>query len=152
MTTPQRVRVPRLILPLILLLPLIEIAGFVWIGGFIGLWGTLFWTIMAALIGLRLLSRESVASLRRAERALRESRGPAIDVADAALAALGGILLLIPGFFSDFIGLALAVRPVRVWLAARATARFGLQRPPRTRPGTIDLDAEDYRELDDRRP
>ena len=66
----------RLVLPAILLLPLVEIAGFVWIGPLLGVWGTLLWTLMAALIGLRLLSRESVGALRRAEQALRDGAQP----------------------------------------------------------------------------
>ncbi len=141
----------RLILPAILLLPLIEIAGFVWIGGLLGVWGTLLWTLMAALIGLRLLSRESVGALRRAESALRAGRSPAVNAADAGLAALGGILLLIPGFFTDAVGLALAVRPVRVWIAARATGRFGLARAKPARPGVVELEAGEYQDVS-RRP
>ena len=125
----------RLVLPAILLLPLVEIAGFVWIGPLLGVWGTLLWTLMAALIGLRLLSRESVGALKRAEQALRTGRSPAVNVADAGLAALAGILLIIPGFITDIAGLALALRPVRLWIAARAMGRFGLARARHAKPG-----------------
>ncbi|MEM7567492.1 MAG: FxsA family protein [Pseudomonadota bacterium] len=137
----------RLILPAILLLPLVEIAGFVWIGGWLGIWGTLLWTLMAALIGLRLLSRESVGALRKAEEALRGGRSPAVNAADAALAALAGFMLLIPGFFTDAVGLALALRPVRLWIAARAAGRFGLARAKRSRPGTVELEMGEYRDV-----
>lgn len=137
----------RLILPAILLLPLVEIAGFVWIGPLLGVWGTLLWTLMAALIGLRLLSRESVGALKRADKALRSGRSPAVNVADAGLAALAGFLLLIPGFITDFAGLALALRPVRLWIAARAMGRFGLERARRAKPGVVELEVSEYQEV-----
>ena len=126
---------------------LIEIAGFVWIGPLLGVWGTLLWTLIAALIGLRLLSRESVGALRRADKALRTGRSPAVNVADAGLAALAGILLIIPGFITDFAGLALALRPVRLWIAARAMGRFGLHRARPARPGVVELETGEYRDL-----
>lgn len=141
----------RLILPFVLLFPLIEIAGFVWIGPYLGVWGTLLWTLFAAVIGLRLLSRESVAALKRAQAGLQAGRSPALSAADAGLAALAGICLLIPGFVTDAFGLMLALRPVRLWIAARATQRFGLSRATRTRPGTVELEAGEYREVP-RRP
>ena len=141
----------RLILPAILLLPLLEIAGFVWIGPLLGVWGTLLWTLMAALIGLRLLSRESVGALKRAEQALKSGRSPAVSVAEAGLAALSGFLLLIPGFITDFAGLALAIRPVRLWIAARATGRFGLARATNAKPGVVELEVSEYQDIS-RRP
>lgn len=140
-------KIGRFILPAVLLLPLVEIAGFVWIGPLLGVWGTLLWTLMAALIGLRLLSRESVGALKRAEQALRSGRSPALSVGDAGLAALAGLLLLVPGFITDFAGLALALRPVRLWIAARVTGRFGLERARRTKPGIVELETSEYHDV-----
>ena len=65
---------------------------------------------------------------------------------DAAMQALASILLILPGFASDFVGLALKSPSVRQSLARRLRARSG-----NADPRLIDLDPREWRR-DARRP
>jgi UPF0716 protein FxsA len=93
--------------------PLIEIALFVVIGGAIGLWPTLIWVVLSAVFGiltLRWVARLGPISFARDVRALSD---PASPVASRALTILAGVLLILPGFFTDAIGILLLVRPIQ---------------------------------------
>lgn len=107
----------------VLAVPIIEIALFVMIGGAIGLFGT-----FAVIIGTFFLG---TAVLRR-QAGLRVQGATAVDAAHQVLLFFAAILLIIPGFFTDMIGLLLLIRPLRGLLAGQITegmvVRFG-QRP-----------------------
>ena len=104
-----------LILPFFLLaLPAIEIAGFVVIGDRLGVSGTLLATFGTAALGLFTL-RFQVASLpARARAAFARNEPPVAEAMVELLRALGGVLLLIPGFFTDFVGLLLLIPVIRL--------------------------------------
>jgi len=84
---------------------------------------------------------------------------------DKTLTATAIALLILPGFLSDLIGLALLLPPVRSWIAARVSpkAAFSAQREEsaedtfgprhRTAPSSdiIDLPAGEWRRVDDPR-
>ena len=106
----------------IIAIPLIEIGLFVWIGGAIGVWATLVWVLLAGALGLIVL--KGVASLGPVSlsRDMTEMRDPLSPYAHRLLVAVGGGLLLIPGFLTDIIGLALLIPALRS-LALRLIAR-----------------------------
>lgn len=144
----------RVVLTLFLLLPLIEIALFVIVGGAIGLWATLAIVILAGLLGMVMLRWQGLSTLTRLRASVDGGELPARSVADAMMIGLAGVLLMIPGFFSDVVGILLLLPPVRSaiygWLRARVTvvtttthsAGFG---PRRVEDGTIDLDSDEWR-------
>lgn len=108
------------IVPLILIgLPLAEIAGFVLVGRAIGLWATLGLVILTAVAGALLLRSQGLHILRQLSAESREGRLPGETLVDAAMIVVAGILLLLPGFITDIIGLALFIPFVRrlVWSA-----------------------------------
>ena len=99
--------------------PLLEIALFVVIGGEIGLWATLAWVVLSAVLGvlvLRLTAARQAFALRGGLQGLRD---PVQMAAAGMLSFLGGVLLLLPGFFSDALGLSLLVPPVQTLLSRR---------------------------------
>jgi UPF0716 protein FxsA len=105
-------------------LPLIEIALFVVIGGAIGLWATLAWVVLSAVLGfltLRWVARLGPISFSRDVNALRDPTSP---VAARALTILAGFLLILPGFFTDAMGLLLLLQPVQALLIRILTKRF----------------------------
>jgi UPF0716 protein FxsA len=97
----------------IIAIPLIEIGLFIWIGGMIGLWLTLLWVVLAGALGLIVL--KGVASLGPVSlsRDMSEMRDPLSPYAHRLLVAVGGGLLLLPGFLSDIIGFTFLVPPLR---------------------------------------
>lgn len=103
----------------LLFLPLIEIIGLVTIGGRIGLFGTLVWLVAASFAGLRLLRTGGPGALARA-RAGGEEMFTARDGFDTLCYLVAGILLLFPGFISDFIAIPFLIAPVRRLLFGQA--------------------------------
>ena len=84
---------------------------------------------------------------------LAERQVPARTIAEAMLIGLAAVLLLLPGFLSDIVGIALLLPPVRGWIYAAVAGRIVTVRGANTagrdaarpRLGTIDLDEDDYR-------
>ena len=86
-----------------LVLPLVEIALFVVVGGWIGLWSTLAVVIGSGILGVTLLRRMGAPSL-------GVVRGDLLSpLAERALLAVAAMLLILPGFLTDTLGLILAV-------------------------------------------
>ncbi|WEX77413.1 FxsA family protein [Sinorhizobium numidicum] len=147
-----------LIIPLIVLgLPLAEIAGFVIVGREIGLLMTLLLVFLSAVVGIFLLRIQGFGVLQRLQDAARTGNDPGLDVLGAALIFIAAVLLIIPGFVGDIVGLLLFLPPVRrafaAFLRTRVTiltAGTGFYRssgPRREQPRgplIIDLDEDEF--------
>jgi UPF0716 protein FxsA len=72
--------------------------------------------------GIWLTKAEGRAAWRRLSSAVAEGRPPGREAVDGALVLLGGILLIVPGFITDFVGLSLLAPPSRA-LARKVMAR-----------------------------
>ena len=99
----------RIVLLSVLALPLIEIALFVVVGQAIGVLPTLLGIILTGAIGALVLRWQGVATLRDLQFRLQRGEIPARQMGDAMLIGLAGLLLLLPGYFTDLIGLLLLV-------------------------------------------
>jgi UPF0716 protein FxsA len=145
-------------LPLVVVaLPFIEIAGFVLVGEAVGVLATLALVIAAAVLGAMLLRVQGFGVMTRIHREVEAGRDPSGEVAKGVMVLFAGILLLIPGFFTDIVGLLLFLPPVRefAWRLMKkrvvvSSARFGnggfaAGGAKTGRHGsTIDLDADEY--------
>lgn len=149
------------LLPLIfIVLPLIEIAGFALVGSLIGVLPTVALAIATTVLGAVLLRIQGFGALMRIRATLEAGGTPGRDVVHGLMIALAGLLLVVPGFFTDALGLVLFLPPVRelVWrfLKARIVVVGTAGRPAhgfrREGPRTIDLDADDFARRDDTPP
>lgn len=144
----------------LILLPVIEIALFVQIGGLIGVWGTLALVFLAALAGMLLLHGSRGRSPVRIRQALQEGRDPGPEMFRGTSRFLAALLLILPGFFSDFLAVLLLLPPVPDLIWRRMSRRFetqGFERPPTGREDIRnDVINGDYRDItpgrDDVRP
>jgi UPF0716 protein FxsA len=107
---------------LLVLWPLAELFVIIKVSEAIGFLWMLLLLIVSWPIGSRIIRHEGRAAIRRLRAALAAGRAPANEVLDGALVLVGGLLLLVPGFITDAIGLLLLLRPTRV-LARRAASR-----------------------------
>jgi UPF0716 protein FxsA len=145
--------------PLLLVaaLPLLEIAGFVVVGGALGVLPTLALVIATSIAGSLLLRIQGFGTLSRIRRMLETGGDPGREVAHGVMIMAAGILLIIPGFVTDLLGVLLFLPPVRdlAWRAFSRTATVSrAQRrtrgfdPGAASPGeaarTIDLHEGDY--------
>ena len=100
------------------LIPLIEIALFVIVGQWIGVWATLGLVVLAVLVGSMILRNRGLA----AATGLRRFSGLQ-PVAEEALIAVAAVLLILPGFLTDIVALALLTPPLRRALIAAVAVR-----------------------------
>ncbi len=96
-----------------LAVPLIEIALFIQVGGAIGLWPTLGIVVLTAIIGTWLVRSQGAMAIGRLRTSFSRLDNPAEPLAHAAMILIAGALLLTPGFFTDGVGFALLMPPVR---------------------------------------
>ena len=151
---PTPMRFP--VIPLFLLaLPLLEIAGFVWSARQIGVLPTLGLVVATGIAGAILLRIQGFGVMARIRAELDAGRDPSRELAHGVMILLAGMLLLIPGFVTDILGILLFLPPVRdlAWRLLRSRIRSGqfrLDAGGFRRPGggrgdkTIDLDEDEY--------
>ncbi|WP_298187395.1 FxsA family protein [uncultured Pseudomonas sp.] len=95
----------RAFLFLFLLFPIIELAVLIQVGGAIGVLPTLLLVVGSAVLGSVLLRVAGVATAWRARERLARGELPEQEMLEGLLIAVGGGLLLLPGFISDFFGI-----------------------------------------------
>lgn len=140
--------------PLLLLAwPLAEIATFVIIGREIGVFSTIGLILLTGMAGVILLRVQGFGVLRRAQAEIDAGRDPSREIANGAMILVAGILLLLPGFLTDILGILLFIPPVReaVWrfLKTRINVVTSFGSPSARHNGsrgsrTIDLDPDEY--------
>lgn len=102
------------ILLAVLALPLVEIGLFVTLGAALGLWLTLAWVVLTGVAGVFLLKGVALAGQRGLREGLQEGlHDPLSPIAHKALMGVAAVLLILPGFFTDTLGLILLLPPVR---------------------------------------
>lgn len=102
-----------LLVALFIAVPIVELWVIIEIGSLIGVWPTIALLLADALLGSLLLRQQGRGAWRRFNQALAERRFPGREVADGLLIAIGGTLLLTPGFVTDIVGLVLLIPPTR---------------------------------------
>jgi UPF0716 protein FxsA len=100
-------------------MPLIELALLIKIGGLLGFWWTMAIILGTALAGSAILYDQGIAVMRRTHTAMARGEPPIGPMVDGVFLAVAGMLLILPGFICDVVGLLLLIPPVRR-LAARA--------------------------------
>jgi UPF0716 protein FxsA len=138
------------ILLVLLVIPLIEIALFIEIGGLLTLWPTLALVVAGPVLGVWVIRRQGLRTMDKLRATLDAGRDPAGPMADGAVQLVAGLLLILPGFLTDSIGLLLLVPAVRRRLI-RAIARRATIITPHRRPGPVVLEGE-YTEVTDADP
>jgi UPF0716 protein FxsA len=153
--------VPLLIAILVLGFPLLEIAVFVMVGSEIGVLSTIGLIILSGMAGAFLLRWQGFGAMQRIRSEMERGNAPGRELAHGAMIVLASILLLIPGFISDAIGLLLFIPAVRdiAWrhFSSRITvvSSFGAGGRGSGQPGhrdserTIDLDEDEYTKTPD---
>jgi UPF0716 protein FxsA len=125
---------------------LVEAVAFVLVVEFLGVAAALALGVGTTLLGLSDVKRLLVYLRQRLGRRGSEKAQAASKLVDGGLQALSSLLLILPGFASDLVGLALKAPSVRADIAWRL--RGGARQGPRT----IDLAPNEWKSLDYRKP
>lgn len=105
----------------------VEIAGLVLVARWLGLPAAVLLVLATSVLGVLALRREGMRAWRRFRQALDAGEPPGVRVADGLVGLVGGLLLVLPGFLTDVLGLLLLVPPTR------QLARRGVQRTAEAR-------------------
>ena len=113
-------------MPLIIfmLVPIVEVWILIEVGGWIGALPTIALVVLTATLGLSLLKRQGLSTLMRARRKMDEGSIPASELVSGVMIAVGGALLLTPGFVTDAIGFSLLIPQTRQWLLLKLVDRY----------------------------
>ncbi len=126
-----------------------EIAGFILVGETIGVLPTLGLVLLGMVVGALLLRRQGIATLMRVREELAADRPPARPLAEGALLAFAALLIILPGFVTDLIGILLFIPFVRERIfqafRSRLAVRTGnVATSPVKQGPVVDLDRREY--------
>lgn len=137
--------------------PLAEIWLLIKVGGWLGAIPTIGLVVFTAVLGVLLLRWQGFGVLNRVRLMMARGELPALEMMEGVALVFSGVLLLIPGFFTDTLGILLMIPPLRRramrWLLARSLV---VNRPPPGRGneprGPRTIEGEFRREQDPRDP
>jgi UPF0716 protein FxsA len=110
----------------LVILAIIEIAVFLLVANTVGFGWALLLLLATSLLGTWLLRREGARAWRRFREVAAAGRPPGGEASRGIVGLLSGLLLAVPGFVTDALGLLLLIPPVRaggVRLVQRAAER-----------------------------
>ena len=137
------------ILLLIILVPVVEIYLLIKIGSQIGAITTIFMIFMTAIIGVYYAKYEGLNTLKSGFTQISKNETPAYEVISGAAIAFAALLLIIPGFLTDFLGFLLIFPISRRFIFNRLAKKF---KSKETRKNNfIEGDFEDIDDENDRK-
>lgn len=115
----------RILFILFLLVPAVELYFLIQVGSVIGALPTILLTVLTAIAGASLMRSQGIATMQKAQQAMLMGQPPQQEVVEGVMIFLGGLMLLIPGLITDFLGFLLLIPPVRQVMARRLLQRAG---------------------------
>ncbi|MBX9635843.1 MAG: FxsA family protein [Magnetospirillum sp.] len=104
---------------------MVEIALFIKSAQWVGLFPTIILAIGAGAVGIAMVRRQGLELLLRARAQVDQGEMPVREVFDSICLATAGVLLVLPGFFTDILAIFLLLPPVRaglrLWLTRRVS-------------------------------
>jgi UPF0716 protein FxsA len=122
------------------LLILAEFAVFVLVASWIGLGWTILATLATSALGFVLLAKQGTKALSDLRDRARSRRSAGRELGDAGLVAAGGLLMVLPGFLGDLVGL-LCLLPGTRGLVRRVLTRLVLTRLPDRLRGPVRVES-----------
>ena len=101
------------LLLLIIGIPMLEIYLFIKIGSQIGAFNTIFLIFITAFLGIIYARYEGFNTLKSGMTLLVKNELPVYEIISSAALAFAALLLILPGFATDFLGLLIIFPPTR---------------------------------------
>ena len=89
----------------ILLVPVVEIYLFIKIGSQIGAFNTISLILITAVIGIYYARYEGLNTLRSGMNQIIKNEAPVYEIISGAAIAFAALLMILPGFLTDFLGI-----------------------------------------------
>jgi len=133
----------------IILIPIIEIYLFIKVGSQIGAFNTISLIFITAIIGVFYARFEGLNTLKSGFSQLLKNEIPTFELFSGAIIAFAALLLIIPGFATDFIGFLIIFPITRKLIFKNLLKKFGSQKIKKN--NFIDGEFEDIEDEDDRK-
>ena len=133
---------------LIILIPVLEIYLFIKVGSQIGAITTITLIFATAIVGIYYAKYEGLNTLKSEFLQIRKNISPTYEMISGAAIAFAALLLIIPGFATDFLGLLLIFPITRKIFFGKMTNKFKKQD---IKNNFIDGEFEDIEDDDDRK-
>ena len=105
-------------------IPLIEIYLFIKVGSFIGAFNTISLILITAIIGIVYARYEGFNTLKSGMSQLVKNQLPVYEIISGAALAFAALLLILPGFATDFLGFLLIFPPTRKLLFQKVRNKY----------------------------
>ena len=133
----------------LILIPIIEIYLFIEIGGQIGAFNTISLIFITAIIGVIYARYEGLNTLRSGFSQLIKNEAPIYEIISGAAIAFAALLLIVPGFATDFFGFLLIFPLTRKLIFGKIINKF--KNETKNKKPYIEGEFEDIKEDDERK-
>ena len=137
------------LLLLIVGIRIIEIYLFIKVGSQIGAFNTVFLIFLTAFLGIIYARYEGFNTLRSGMSQLVKNEIPIYEIISGGALAFAALLLILPGFATDIIGLLIVFPPTRKLLLKRVSVKY--KKPSTTKKDFINGEFEDIEDDNDRK-
>ena len=137
------------LLLIIISIPLIEIYLFIKIGSQIGAFNTVSLILITAFIGVIYARYEGFNTLKSGMSQIIKNEIPIYEIISGAALAFAALLLILPGFATDFLGLLIIFPPTRRLLLKKVSIKYSQNN--KKKQDFIDGQFEDIEEDNDRK-
>jgi len=103
----------RVLFLLFIIVPIIEIMVLMNVGAWLGAWPTIAIVIVTAWLGAKNVKQQGIATLQSVQTKMAHGEMPSSEIVAGLLLLVAGVLLVTPGFVTDFFGLSLLIPQVR---------------------------------------
>ena len=111
------------LLLLIISIPIIEIYLFIKIGSEIGAFNTIFLIFITAFLGIIYARYEGFNTLKSGMSQIVKNELPIYEIVSGAALAFAALLLILPGFATDFLGIIIIFPPTRKLIFKKVSSK-----------------------------
>tara|TARA_B110000037_G_C16834455_1_gene389189 strand:- start:220 stop:642 length:423 start_codon:yes stop_codon:yes gene_type:complete len=129
-------------------LPIIEIYLFIKLGSQIGAFNTILLIFITAFFGIIYARYEGFNTLKSGMSQVVKNELPIYEIVSGAALAFAALLLILPGFASDFLGLLIIFPPTRKLIFKKVSIK---QKPSNKKKDFIDGEFEDIDDENERK-
>ena len=133
---------------LVISLPIIEIYLFIKVGSQIGAFNTILLVFITAFFGVIYARYEGFNTLKSGMSQIVKNEMPVYEIVSGAALAFAALLLILPGFTTDLIGLLIIFPPTRKLIFKRVSTK---PRAQNTKQDFINGEYEDIEDENDRK-
>ena len=136
------------LLLLVIGIPIIEIYLFIKVGSQIGAFSTISLIFITAFFGILYARYEGFNTLRSGMSQIVKNEMPIYEIVSGAALAFAALLLILPGFATDLLGLIIIFPPTRKLIFKKVSIK---QKPINKKQDFINGEFEDIEDEDDRK-